>query len=223
MTSGESTGPAKAKIVGYGLIGAGVIAGAIGLATLFSGGDTSNTAQPLPPEPGNYPAQSSLVQPQPPGPGSADPEQKPEEPQQPAPLPPAAENGQQPGQNGQQQPPAGQQNQQRPGTPNGSGQGTEQIVVRVYNNSTISGLAHRAAEDFRKAGYEVPEVGNYSAGLIPTTTIYFRPGTQEEAQAKDIAARFGARAEARFEGIQDATPGLIAIITNDYKGPSAAK
>ncbi|MGW1677593.1 LytR C-terminal domain-containing protein [Saccharopolyspora sp. NPDC002376] len=223
MTSGESAGPAKAKIVGYGLIGAGVIAGAIGVATLFSGGDTSNSAQQLPPEPGNYPAKSSLVQPPPPVPGGSDLEQKPED-QQSAPLPPTGENGQPPGQDGQQPPPPpGQQHQQRPGTPNGSGQGTEQIVVRVYNNSTISGLANRAAEDFRKVGYDVPEVGNYSAGLIPTTTVYFRPGTPEEAQAKDVAARFDARAEPRFDGIQDATPGLIAIITNDYKGPSAAK
>ncbi|KAA5829514.1 LytR C-terminal domain-containing protein [Saccharopolyspora hirsuta] len=217
MTSGESTGPAKAKLIGFGLIGAGVIAGAIGIATLVSGGDTSNSAQPLPPEPGNYPAKSSLVQPPPP-PVASEPAQQPEAPPPPAPLPPAGD------QDGQQQPvPPPGQHQQRPDAPNGSGEQAEAVTVRVYNNSTISGLAHRAAEDFRRAGYDVPEVGNYSAGLIPTTTVYFRPGTPEESQAKDLAARFGARVEPRFDGIQDATPGLIAIITNDYKGPSAAK
>ncbi|MDA3648322.1 LytR C-terminal domain-containing protein [Saccharopolyspora indica] len=211
MTSGESAGPAKAKLIGFGLIGAGVIAGAIGIATLVSGGDAPNSAQPLPPEPGNYPAKSSLVQ-QPPPPAATEPvQQQPENP--PAPLP-SPEN---PG--GQQVPPP----PQRPDSPGGSGQQSEVIVVRVYNNSTISGLAHRAAEDFRRTGYDVPEVGNYSAGLIPTTTVYFRPGTPEETQAKQLAARFGARVEPRFDGIQDATPGLIAIITNDYKGPVDAK
>ncbi|MER7081512.1 LytR cell envelope-related transcriptional attenuator [Saccharopolyspora kobensis] len=210
MTSGESAGPAKAKLIGFGLIGAGVIAGAIGIATLVSGGDAPNSAQPLPPEPGNYPAKSSLVQ-QPPPPPATEPAQQPENP--PAPLPSPED------QSSQQVPPP----QQRPDSPGGSGQQAEVVVVRVYNNSTISGLAHRAAEDFRRNGYDVPEVGNYSAGLIPTTTVYFRPGTPEEAQAKQLAARFGARVEPRFDGIQDATPGLIAIITNDYKGPVDAK
>ncbi|MER7014845.1 LytR C-terminal domain-containing protein [Saccharopolyspora sp. NPDC000359] len=210
MTSGESTGPAKAKLVGFGLIGAGVIAGAIGIATLVSGGDTSNSAQPLPPEPGNYPAKSSLVQP---SPATSEPVRQPEAPP-PAPLPPET---------GQQLPPETGQHQQRPDAPGGSGEQAEVVMVRVYNNSTISGLAHRAAEDIRRAGYDVPEVGNYSAGLIPTTTVYFRPGTPEEGQAKALAARFGARVEPRFDGIQDATPGLIAIITNDYKGPTATK
>ncbi|GAA4611986.1 LytR C-terminal domain-containing protein [Saccharopolyspora hordei] len=208
MTSGESAGPAKAKLVGYGLIGAGVIAGAIGVATLVSGGDAPDSAQPLPPEPGNYPVGSSLApSPTPSLPAASDPQQ----PSQ-APLPPVGQE--------QPAPPAGQQ---QPEVPGGTGHGVELVTVRVYNNSTISGLAHRAAEDFRRAGYEVPEVGNYSAGRIPTTTVYFRPGTDEERQAEDLAVFIGARAEPRFEGIQDATPGLIAIITNDYTGPVSAK
>jgi hypothetical protein len=200
MTSGEpSTGPAKARIIGFGLIGVGAIAGAIGIATLVSGGETSNSARPLPPDPGANPPVTSLVQ----NPPAVVP---------PAVPPPATQDS---------PPPAPPQSTQD--VPVGSGDGTAKIVVRIYNNSTISGLAHRAAEDFRLAGYEVPEVGNYSAGRIPTTTIYFRPGTDEERQAQEMAARFGARVEPRFDGIQDATPGLIAIITNDYKGTPNAK
>ena len=33
----------------------------------------------------------------------------------------------------------------------------------------------------------VAETGNYSQGIIPTTTVYFRPGTDEEASAKELA------------------------------------
>ncbi|MCI2422588.1 LytR C-terminal domain-containing protein [Saccharopolyspora sp. K220] len=206
MTSGEpSTGPAKAKIIGFGLIGLGAIAGVVGIATLFSSGDPSNSAQPLPPESSTNAPVTSFA-PSPPSspvlppPPSATPPVIPE-------SPPVV-------------PPQTAPNQD---LPVGSGDAAAKILVRVYNNSTISGLAHRAAEDFRLAGYEVPEVGNYSAGRIPTTTIYFRPGLDEERQAKDLAARVGARAEPRFDGIQDATPGLIAIITNDYKGTTATK
>ncbi|MGW5646114.1 LytR C-terminal domain-containing protein [Saccharopolyspora sp. NPDC003752] len=213
MASGEPTGPAKAKIIGFGLIGVGAIAGVIGIATLVSGGSTSNTAQPLPPEPGNNPPITSLAQ-NPPAEPSAVPPAGTTPVAPPVAPPPATQDTPPPA------PPQGNQNQD---VPVGSGNATGKILVRVYNNSTIGGLAHRAAEDFRGAGYEVPEVGNYSAGRIPTTTIYFRPGTVEEQQAKDMAAHFGARAEARFDGIQDATPGLIAIITNDYKGAVAAK
>ncbi|MEV4733488.1 LytR C-terminal domain-containing protein [Saccharopolyspora sp. NPDC049426] len=214
MSVGEpSGGPGGAKLIGLGLIGVGVLAAVFGTATLMSG-ESSDTAQPLPQEP------TSQVQPPPePAPAPVVPPVQPPSAQPPVVQPPTTQPPvtEQPGSGNAQTPGSGQD------VPVGSGKGSEQIIVRVYNNSTISGLAHRAAEDLRKAGYDVPEVGNYAKGKIPTTTVFFRPGTGEERQAKELAARIGARAEARFDGIQDATPGLIAIITNDYKGPSVGK
>ena len=88
-------------------------------------------------------------------------------------------------------------------------------AVRVYNNSTIRGLAARAAQDMRAAGWSVPEVGNYSGGIIPTTTVYYDDEGQRSA-ADALGESFGMRIEPRFEGIQDAAPGLIMIVTNDY-------
>ncbi|MEV4645327.1 LytR C-terminal domain-containing protein [Saccharopolyspora sp. NPDC049357] len=214
MSVGEpSGGPGGAKLIGLGLIGVGVLAAVFGTVTLMSG-ESSDTAQPLPQEP------TSQVQPPPePAPAPVVPPVQPPSAQPPVVQPPTAQPPvtEQPGSGNAQTPGSGQD------VPAGSGKGSEQIIVRVYNNSTISGLAHRAAEDLRKAGYDVPEVGNYAKGKIPTTTVFFRPGTGEERQAEELAARIGARAEARFDGIQDATPGLIAIITNDYKGPSVGK
>ncbi|GAA3460098.1 LytR C-terminal domain-containing protein [Saccharothrix longispora] len=97
---------------------------------------------------------------------------------------------------------------------------TPKPQVRVYNNSTTPNLASRASDDVQKAGWPVAETGNYSQGIIPTTTVYYRPGTDEEESAKLLATTLGARVEARFDGIRDAHAGIIVIVTNDYRGPS---
>lgn len=213
MTSGQPpSSPSAAKLGGFALIGVGAVAAVVGLATLAGGGEDTEAAPPageqtsapqpplppLPPEPTSSPEPTS-------GP----------EPTNSAAPPPSPSSLPQP-----EQPPSA--NQPRPDAP-GAEPGQAKIVVRVYNNSTIKGLAHRAADDFRSAGYEVPEVGNYARGTIPTTTVYYRPGTPEEKQAQAVASAFRAKLEPRFPGLEDASPGVIAIITNDYKGISGGK
>lgn len=226
MTSGETpTGPSATKLGGYALIGVGALSAVLGVATLVSGGGSDSAQSPPPGGVPNSPPSSLVAEPPPPGensqsaqpPGGEEPAaQPPAGEQPPAARPPAGDRPDQ-----HSQPPA----QDRPTPPNGAGQNetAPKVLVRVYNNSTIKGLAHRAAEDFRAVGYEVPEVGNYSAGRIYTTTVYFRPGTPEEDQARAVAAHFGARVEPRFEGIEKASPGVIVIVTNDYKGPASGK
>lgn len=103
--------------------------------------------------------------------------------------------------------------------PPGGGGNPQSVPVRVYNNGTIAGMAQQAASDFRAAGYSVPTVGNYSQGIIATTTVYFRPGTDEEAEANAMAKAFHMRSMPRFDGIQAADPGVIVIITDDYSPP----
>jgi hypothetical protein len=97
------------------------------------------------------------------------------------------------------------------------GKGASRGEVRVYNNSTIRGLAARAASDFSAAGWTVVEVGNYPWGIIPTSTVYYQEGTDQQAGAESIAAEFGMRVEPRFSGIAQASPGIIVIVTNDYR------
>jgi hypothetical protein len=99
----------------------------------------------------------------------------------------------------------------------GNGEPAKSVPVRVYNNSKIKGLAAKAAADLRADGWQVTDVSNYPYGTIPTTTAYYRPGTEEESAAKSIATTFGMKAEPRFEGIQAAPPGVIVIVTNDYQ------
>jgi LytR cell envelope-related transcriptional attenuator len=104
--------------------------------------------------------------------------------------------------------------------PGGDGNGepgkTEQ--VRVYNNSTIHGLAAQAADDLRAVGWDVVSVGNYPYGTIPTTTVYYRSGTAERAAAEDIADDFGMKVDERFPGLKSFPDGVIVIVTNDYQG-----
>jgi len=91
--------------------------------------------------------------------------------------------------------------------------------LRVYNNSLIQGLAARAAADFRSAGWTVAEIGGYPGATIPTSTVYFRPGTDEQPAAQEIGRAFGLRVEPRFAGIQSASPGVIVIVTREYRSP----
>jgi hypothetical protein len=139
----------------------------------------------------------------------------------PQPSPPASTPGQPTGQppspTGQQPPPPGQTPPAQPPPP-APPPDPKANPVRVYNNGTVRGLATQAAGDFRAGGWNVTEVDNYKEGIIPTTTVYFRPGTEEEAAARELAKAFGMRAEPRFPGIAGAPPGLIVIITNDYGG-----
>jgi hypothetical protein len=97
-----------------------------------------------------------------------------------------------------------------------SGESPSRGEVRIYNNSTIHGLAARAARDLSAAGWTVVEVGNYAAGTIPTTTAYYQESTDQQSAAEALGADFGMRVEPRFPGIANAGAGLIVIVTNDY-------
>ncbi|WP_378021588.1 LytR C-terminal domain-containing protein [Actinomycetospora rhizophila] len=87
----------------------------------------------------------------------------------------------------------------------------------MYNNSTIPGLADRAADELRQRGWNVPVVSNYNAVDVPESAVYFRPGTQEEGAARALAAQLGVRALPRFEGIQNASPGVIVMTRGELR------
>lgn len=194
MTSPESSSR-PGRVAGLALLGIAAVALVIGLITVFGGNgdgqaDGGDGDQP--------PASSTSETSEPTGSETAPPGESTTDP---AP-PPTTTTA----------PPGGTTTTTSP-TP-----GPEKSVpVRVYNNSTIKGLAAEAAEDLAAAGWTVAEVGNYSAGRIPTTTVYFTPGTAEEAAARALGEEFGMRVEDRFAGIRDANPGVIVIVTNDYR------
>ncbi|MFD9733641.1 LytR C-terminal domain-containing protein [Umezawaea sp. NPDC059074] len=214
MSSPESPSSSHpARAAGFALLGVALVALVIGVFTLFGGGDGDQTA-------------TGTSSSQPPA-GSAS---------ESAPASPPASSGEQPPATTSAAPtttsaPAATTTTQAPpagttgaATPPPGGQPTAaKPPVRVYNNSTIAGLAAKATEDVKRSGWDVAETGNYSQGQIPTTTVYYRPGTEEEESAKSLAAVMQARVEARFDGIEAAHPGIIVIVTNDYKGTQNVK
>ncbi|GAA1263402.1 LytR C-terminal domain-containing protein [Saccharothrix xinjiangensis] len=201
-----------ARAAGYALLGLAAIALVIGVISLFGGSDDEPpAAQPPPPSATAPDSQAPSPNPESPTTGSS----TSGSPATSAPAPTT-------------EPSAPAPTTAPPTTGAPAGQATDpppppvvaRPPVRVYNNGTISGLAARVSNDVRGAGWEVAETANYSQGLIPTTTVYYRPGTDEETSARLLADVLQARLEPRFDGIEDAHPGIIVIATNDYQGSS---
>ena len=203
------------RIGGLALLGVGAAAAAVGLATMTMGDD--------PPAPVAQPAPSRVVQPPPPPPpiATAPPV---------AARPPAATASAVPGYGAQ--PPASTAPRSPLAASGGAGSGSQNSgaqsgssyrdrgELRVYNNSLIGGLAARARDDFEQAGWTVTEIGGYP-GVIPTSTVYYTPGTNEEEQAQELGREFGLRVEPRFAGIANSSPGIIVIITKEYVSPTS--
>ena len=203
-----SGGPSPLRVGGLALLGAGAVAALIGLATLLPGGSSTTTPSATTPPPVPTAAPTAAATP---GATVA---------ATPAPTAPAAVPTVGPTVAIAAPPPAAPAPAPAPAAPQagtGGGSAAARGPVRVYNNSTVTGLAARAANDFRADGWQVGQVSNYSQGIIPTSTVYYRPGTAEQTAATRIASEFGLRTEPRFSGIDDATPGLIVIVTNDYQ------
>lgn len=214
-----SGGPSPLRVGGLALLGVGAVAAIIGIGTAVTGGGDSTVASP-PPTSNAAPAPTAVVPP--PSPDVPVPSFGPT-PTNAITAPPAAPGAGTDGSgtggvSGSGGPGAsGSGGSGGPAGSSGGGQTVVKSPVRVYNNSTIKGLAARAATDFRDQGWTVSAVANYPYGNIPTSTVYYRPGTAEQAGAQAMGKEFGMRVEQRFTGLDDASPGLIVIVTNDYQ------
>jgi LytR cell envelope-related transcriptional attenuator len=200
-----------ARAAGFALLGVALVALVIGVFTLFTGGDGDQTATgPSSDQPpaSSASSESASASATPPATTEQPPASSAPQTTTTTTTPPPASSAAPPA--GDPTPPGGQPTAAKP-------------PVRVYNNSTISGLAAKATDDVKRSGWDVVDTGNYSEGQIPTTTVYYRPGTDEEESAKLLANVMQARVEARFDGIQAAHAGIIVIVTNDYKGAQTAK
>ncbi len=86
--------------------------------------------------------------------------------------------------------------------------------MRIYNNSEIAGLAAQTASLLEDEGFVVSETGNYSDGLLAQTSVFYGTGAYEQVTAEAVAAALGVTAQPRFDGIVDAEPGVIVIVTS---------
>ncbi|MGH4015949.1 MAG: LytR C-terminal domain-containing protein [Pseudonocardiaceae bacterium] len=218
MSTPEGTGPRwPLRTAGLALLGLAAVAALIGLVLVITDADQTAADGPIPATTDQHPASESAPPPVIPAPPTAptSPAPPPSVPATPAPAPavpgPAGPGPAIPGPG-----PAAPVPAESDADVATSGKGDGHGAARVYNNSTIRGLATRAASDLTAAGWTVVEVGNYSGGRIPTTTVYYQEGTDQRATAEAIGAEFGLRVEPRFAGIANAPPGVIVIVTNDY-------
>ena len=58
---------------------------------------------------------------------------------------------------------------------------TPDAIVDVYNNAGITNLAASASADVRAAGFAIGGVDNWY-GAIPSTTVYYPPGLEQQAE-----------------------------------------
>ena len=207
MTSPDSGSTRPLRVAGVVLLGVAAVALVIGLITKFAGngdGRADGNGEERPPEPTT--SESSTLPGNPPSSRTTSKS-----------VPPTTTTTTTPG---------SPTTTTTPGTvPPGDGNGeTEKTVpVRVLNNSKIKGLAATASEDLKADGWQVVAVGNYSATNLPETTVFFRPGTEEEAAARALAAEFGLAVQPRIDTLAGEPAGVIVVVTNDYADAGGGK
>jgi len=90
--------------------------------------------------------------------------------------------------------------------------------LTVLNNSTIGGLADRAAGQAQNRGWQVAQVGNF-AGRLPVTTVYYTPGDGSgQAAANELAHEFPQIDQVlpRYAGLPPTPAGIVLVVTKDW-------
>lgn len=187
--------PGSARLVGALVALAGVALLIFGVVAL-GGGDGSSGAAPAPP------ATSSAAPSPTPAPTPA-----PTPSPTPAPTPSAG--------TGVGSPPAPTTTTPAPAPTRPS---TARAPLTVLNNSTIPGLADRAAGEAQARGWQVAQVGNF-AGRLPATTVYYTPGDAAgEAAARQLAREFAHIEQVlpRYAGLPPTPSGIVLVVTRTW-------
>jgi LytR cell envelope-related transcriptional attenuator len=90
--------------------------------------------------------------------------------------------------------------------------------LTVLNNSTIGGLADRAAGQAQNRGWQIAQVGNF-AGRLPVTTVYYTSGDGSgKAAADELAREFPQINQVlpRYAGLPPTPAGIVLVVTKDW-------
>ena len=90
--------------------------------------------------------------------------------------------------------------------------------LTVLNNSTIRGLADRAAGEVQNRGWQVAQVGNFG-GRLAATTVYYTPGDGAgQAAANELAREFPQIDQVlpRYAGLPPTPAGIVLVVTKDW-------
>ena len=99
-----------------------------------------------------------------------------------------------------------------PATSVGAKPEANQAEVRVYNISPTSGVAARAADQLKAAGFKVTDVGNLSLADISATTVYYTDADGEHATADAVGQKLGASVEPRIPAVANEPAGVIVVV-----------
>ena len=88
-----------------------------------------------------------------------------------------------------------------------------QAEVHVFNISGKEGVAARAADQLKAAGFKVTDVGNLSLSDVSATTVYYTDADGEHATADAVGQKLGAAVEPRISALTSQPPGVIVLVT----------
>lgn len=115
-------------------------------------------------------------------------------------------------------PPASPATPATPSSPPSSRTSAARAPLTVLNNSTIGGLADRAAREAQGQGWQIAQVGNF-AGRLPATTVYYLPGNAaQEAAARELAREFPHVEQVlpRYAGLPPTPDGIVLVVTKAW-------
>jgi len=87
-----------------------------------------------------------------------------------------------------------------------------QADVRVYNISSMEGVAGRTRDELTAAGFRVTEVGNLTVPEVGATTVYFTDADGEHATADAVGQKLGAPVQPRIPALSNQPPGVIVLV-----------
>ncbi len=93
----------------------------------------------------------------------------------------------------------------------------ESVTLQVSNASGVSGVAASAASDLGSYGFQIYQVGNYSAGTATATEVHFSPGHEREAAT--VASAIPGAVIVKETGLGSI---VELVIGSDYDGATMA-
>ena len=97
-------------------------------------------------------------------------------------------------------------------TPKSSAKSVAKSDVRVYNISSQTGVAGKAADQIKQAGYNVTDISNLSLPDVSKTTVYFGSAEGEKDTADAIAKLLKATSVPRTPAVAGQPPGVIVAV-----------
>jgi hypothetical protein len=98
-------------------------------------------------------------------------------------------------------------------TPEAAAPQPAQADVRVYNISSIDGVAEGTATRLRDAGWNVTETGNLTLEGVAGTTVYFSDAPGEREAADEVGKLLEAPVEPRRPELAEQPPGVVVVVT----------